>query len=269
MKHKIVFIICVIYILICIVLSIFANFITPYSYLYQNTDGAFLSPSFSHIFGTDNLGRDIFSRAIYAIRNSLFLNIVSVTIVFTLFISISFLRFVLNSKLFDNTLEFVFNVLLSVPTTVFLFLLTSSLGQHFASLIICFIIVFLSALYRNMNDIYSQCINYNYVLAEQVLGMKRWKIFCIHIFYDLLIPLITQYSFYLTRSMLTESTLSFLGFGIQKPIPSLGSLIADTKVYIMLYPQQAILASSILFALVYSINTLGDLISNYMNKIKY
>ena len=215
-----------------ILLAIFANLIAPFGEIEQVRGARLLSPSGTHLFGTDELGRDMFSRILFGLRISLFVSMVAVlgggfigTIVgFVAGYAGGWLETVL-MRLVDTLLAFPF-LLLGIAVLAILGTGTSqvALALGIANVPVFARIARAQLLTEKERD---------YVLAARALGATPARIIARHIATNALPPLLVQAALAMAFAVIAEATLSFLGLGASPPTPTLGNILATGRSWLL------------------------------------
>jgi peptide/nickel transport system permease protein len=213
-------------------------------------------PDSTHWFGTDNLGRDIFSRTLYGMAIS-----IRVGLSVALISSAAGLVIGLYSAYYrrlDQVLMRIMDGLFAFPAVLLAMAMMAALGPNTGNLIVCLSIVFTPAVARIVRSAALVVKEQTYIEAMRALGASRSRIIWLHIMPGTVSPLIVQGSFVFAEAIIVEAALSFLGAGIPAPTPSLGNLLAEGKAFIYnswwmtLYPGLALIVS------VLAMNWLGD-----------
>ena len=210
--------------LILIFLAIFAPWIAPHSYSYQNLELGAQPPSSDFLLGTDTLGRDLFSRILYGARVSLLVGFVASGVALILGVSWgivagSFGGFV------DSVVMSIVDVLFGLPFIIFIILLMVIFGRNIWLLFGAIGAVEWLTMARIVRGQVLTIKNQEYVLAAQAMGVSNIQMFRKHIFPNILGPIAVYATLTIPQVMLLEAFLSFLGLGVQPPMSSWGTLI--------------------------------------------
>jgi peptide/nickel transport system permease protein len=207
--------------------GIFANYVAPYSFEQIDLNNVLAAPSGAHYFGTDEIGRDFFSRTVYGIRTSeevgVFVAILSSVV--GLFIGAIAGYY---GGLIDNLLMRLTDLILTLPALAILLTASALLGegsQWRISLILT--LFFWTGLARVVRGIFLSLREKEYVEAARASGAGDLRIMFRHILPNTLGPVIVNGTLAVATAILVEAALSFLGFGIKPPTPSLGVLVAS------------------------------------------
>lgn len=216
-----------------------------------------LSPGGDHLLGTDDYGRDVLSRLIYAGRVSLGVALGSVTIAAVFGISLG-----LMAGYFRGAVEFIImrsmDLLLSFPTIVLAIAMVAFLGPSIRNLIIIIGIIYTP---RFVRVVYGSALvlgDSDFVNAARVIGASDTRILAKAVLPNVMAPIFVQVSLSLGFAILVESGLSFLGLGAQPPTPSWGNMISGARPFMELYPHLLIFPSIVIGLTILMLNTLGD-----------
>ena len=216
-----------------------------------NGDLRLASPSFSHIFGFDTLGRDLFQRVCFA-------TVVSITIsviVSSISVTASSLFAILSLRTILLTLVSAFK---SIPTILVGLLFASFFGGSVFSVVIALIISCTFSSFRVLETKVKEIESEEYIMALDALGLKKGRIVFFHILPSLFPIMREEWATIMMTSILSESALSFLGIGIDRSIPTLGALLSEarsflfTKPHLLLFPSLFLVIIGVLVMLIKS-----------------
>ena len=210
--------------LILIVLAIFAPWIAPHSYSYQNLDLGAQPPSAEFLLGTDTLGRDLFSRILYGARVSLLVGFVATAVALVIGVSWGIIAGYFGGRV-DSVMMRIVDVLYGLPFIIFIILLMVIFGRNIWLLFAAIGAVEWLTMARIVRGQVLTIKNQEYVLAAQAMGVTNMQMFRKHIFPNILGPIAVYATLTIPQVMLLEAFLSFLGLGIQPPMSSWGTLI--------------------------------------------
>jgi len=237
--------------------SFIGPLISPYAYDQQNLDRVFEGPGKDHIFGTDNLGRDLFARTTYGGRISLAVGLLATLVSLVIGVSYGMFSGYTGGRV-DAWMMRAVDVLYALPFTIFVILLMVMFGRNFLLLFLAIGAVEWLTMARITR---AQTMNLKcaeFVEAARALGYSHGRILFRHILPNLIGPIIIYATLTVPAVMLLEAVLSFLGLGVQAPMSSWGSLIKegaekmDAAPWLLFFPGMFFCLS--LFAL----NFLGD-----------
>ena len=210
--------------LIFILLAIFAPWIAPHSYSYQNLELGASPPSSDFLLGTDTLGRDLFSRILYGARVSLMVGFVATGVALIIGVSWGIIAGYFGGKI-DSVMMRIVDVLYGLPFIIFIILLMVIFGRNIWLLFGAIGAVEWLTMARIVRGQVLTIKNQEYVLAAQAMGVSNIQMFRKHIFPNILGPTAVYATLTIPQVMLLEAFLSFLGLGIQPPMSSWGTLI--------------------------------------------
>jgi oligopeptide transport system permease protein len=210
--------------LVLIFLAIFAPWIAPHSYSYQNLDLGAQPPSSNFLLGTDTLGRDLFSRILYGARVSLLVGFVATGVALIIGVSWGIIAGYFGGRV-DSVMMRIVDVLYGLPFIIFIILLMVIFGRNIWLLFGAIGAVEWLTMARIVRGQVLTIKNQEYVLAAQAMGVTNMQMFRKHIFPNILGPIAVYATLTIPQVMLLEAFLSFLGLGIQPPMSSWGTLI--------------------------------------------
>jgi peptide/nickel transport system permease protein len=267
LRHRLA-ILAMVVVIVFILMAVFAHVIAPYDPYKQNLAPAYSGPSSLHILGVDELGRDIFSRLLYAARLSLFVtvtvNVLSETIgVLVGAISGYFGGWV--DSVIQRTVEF----LLTLPTLPLLLFFSAMLrgitipglpDEWSKALVISLVLVAFGWLgsARLVRGMALSLREQDFVQASRALGMSNWGIILRHIIPNSLAPIIVNMTLGLGGTIVLEAALSFLGFGITPPVPTWGNMLQNVQERMWQQPWLAFYPGFCIFIVSISFNYVGD-----------
>ena len=242
---------------ILVIVAVFAGVIAPYGYAEQDLMAAFEPPSKAHIFGTDEFGRDIFSRIVYGSRISLEVGFIAVGI--ALFAG-GFLGAVAGyyGGRADNLIMRTMDILLSIPSILLAIAIAASLGPGLFNLMIAVGISATPNYARIVRGSVLSIRNQEFVEAAKAVGSSDLRIIAKHIIPNCLAPIIVQATLGVAIAILTAAGLSFIGLGIQPPIPEWGSMLSGGREYIRDYAYMTIFPGLSIMITILALNFLGD-----------
>jgi peptide/nickel transport system permease protein len=248
-----------------ILAAIFAPWIATHDVTAQNLGLRYASPSGEHWFGTDGLGRDVFSRVVYGARISLEVGItvVVVSAIFGTFIG-SIAGFY--GGFVDKFLSgYVFNVFLAFPGLLLAIALVAFLGAGQGKLIAALCVIGWVSYARVMRGQVLKVREYDYVLAARALGASNMRLLFTHILPNAVQPLIVQSSLGMAGAVLSEASLSFLGLGIPPPAPSWGTMIEEARQFFSSSPHVLFFPGAAIALTVLAFNFIGDGLREYLD----
>ncbi len=243
--------------LLFLVLAIFGSFITPYTATEQTLSAARQAPSAAHWFGTDHLGRDIFSRVIVGTRS-----ILSLAGLGTLLAVISGTFFGLISGYrggwLDEIIMRVFDSLLAIPALLLALLLLGTVGPSRNSILIVIVIVYTPIVARVVRSEVLATKNRGFVEAAKLQGESTANILRREILPSTLPALTVEASLRFSYAIFLVASLGFLGVGVQPPTPDWGLMVNEARNYVRLTPWALFFPAGAISVLVISVNLMAD-----------
>src|SRR3974390_2978437 len=245
------------FLLLLVIVSIFAPVLAPYSPVDQDVTQLLLPPSYTHWLGTDDLGRDVLSRLIWGAPNSLYASTFAVGVAIAIGVPIGLLIGFIGGW-FDEIASRFIDALLSFPPLVLAIAVTGVLGISLTNAMFSVGIVFapvLARLVRAQTLIVKQAV---YVDAARAFGASVPQIIIRHIVPNAIQPVIVQVTLMLAIALLAEASLSFLALGVQPPEASWGGMLARAYNYIELAPAQMYAPGLAILLTALAFNALGE-----------
>ncbi len=243
---------------ILLFMAAFAPFIAPYDPIKVNIADQLQPPSFQHWLGTDDLGRDVFSRVLWGSRVSLSVGVISVSIGFLVGVSIGLLAGYLGGT-FDLLAMRVIDALLAFPALVLAIAITASLGPQIQNAMIAIGVVAIPGYARLTRGQVLAVRSSEFIAAARTVGVPPWRIMLRHIFPNIANALVVQATLATAFAILAEAALSFLGLGPQPPYPSWGQDISYSQRYLANMKWWMSAGPGIaIFIAVFTFNFLGD-----------
>ena len=237
--------------------AVLAPWVAPYSYEAQDTLQVLASPSVAHWMGTDRLGRDLFSRLIYGARISLFIGVV--TTLFALVIGTVYgaVSGYVGGRT-DGIMMRVVDVVFALPDLLLIILIMVMMGRGVTSIFLALTLVSWVTVARLVRGEVLRIKEFAFIEAARAVGASHGRILFHEILPNLWGVLIVTLTFRIPVAILAESTLSFIGIGIDPPTSSWGTLANDGWVALKFYPHLIIFPSLAIFLTILSFNFLGD-----------
>jgi peptide/nickel transport system permease protein len=244
-------------VLAAVVMAIFANWIAPYSPFDLDTSRMLQPPGPQHLLGTDEVGRDILSRVIFAARISLEVSTISVGIGLTLGVIVG-ATCALYGGVADMALMRLMDILYSFPAILLAIAIMAGLGTSIVNAMIAIGIIFIPGFARLARATALIVIKNQYIDSARAIGMTNRRILVREILPNIAAPLIVQATVALAYATITESALSFLGLGAQPPDPSWGNMLSTGRGFIAVAPWMTLAPGGALFCTSLGFNLLGD-----------
>ena len=249
--------ICMVVILLIILMAIFAPVIAPYQYDEMDLTSVLQKPSAAHICGTDDLGRDIFSRLIYGARNSLLIGIMTTAIACLVGVPLGLLSGYAGKKT-DTIIMRIMDIFQAIPDTLLAISISAALGLGLRNCIIAISVGRIPGFARMARASSLSVAGMEYVEAAKAMDVKQSRILFKHVLPNSLSPLIVQGTMMVANSITQSAGLSFIGLGVQPPESEWGCMLAAGRNFIRSYPHMLIAPLIAILILVLSLNLLGD-----------
>lgn len=245
-------------VLLLFLVALLAPFISPHDPIAVNADNAYLPPlSPSHLLGTDELGRDLFSRVLWGARVSLPVAFVAVAVGLVAGGVIGLISGYFGGVI-DLLLMRLIDALLAFPALILAIAIVAALGPDLRNAMIAIGIVAIPVYARLVRALVLQLKQMEFIAATRSLGATPIRIILRHLIPNLLNPVIVQVSLSAGFAILAEATLSFLGLGAQVPTPDWGQMINTGATFLANDPWLAIVPGAAISVTVFSFNLLGD-----------
>mgnify|MGYP003081463378 FL=1 len=249
--------ICLGIVLALVIIAILAPVIAPYGYKNQNLSIQNQNPTFAHLLGTDEYGRDILSRIIYGCQISLSVGIISQAIAL-------FIGFVAGvaagyyGRWVDAVVSFIIQVFSSFPFLLFAILIMFVMGPGLINLYIALGLLMWTTTARLIRGDVMRLKNSEYIQSCILSGGNSFRIIMKHLLPNCISTLIVVSTLGIPSAILSEATLSFLGLGVQPPEASWGQMIAASQPFLESQPLYSIAPGIVIIITVMSFNLLGD-----------
>ena len=240
-----------------VLIAIFAPLIAPYSYSEQNVLNSNASPSSEHLLGTDDLGRDILSRLIYGTRQSLQMGIFAVAIGAIIGIIVGSISGYFGSWV-DNLCMRLLDIYQAIPMFLLCVALAAILGPSLRNAIIALGLGVVPGFARIMRASVMTVREKEYIEAAKSINCGTDRIIVKHIVPNAIGPMIVQITMGVGSCILSGAALSFIGLGVQPPIPEWGTMISEARSVMRQYPTQALYPGICVMISVLACNLLGD-----------
>ncbi|MGN7329555.1 ABC transporter permease [Bacillus pumilus] len=240
-----------------LILAIFAPLIAPFGINEQSLGERFSAPSAAHWFGTDDFGRDIFSRVVHGARISLWVGFFSVlgsVILGTLLGLIAGY----GGRVLDAVISRLFDILLAFPSILLAIAIVSILGPSLQNALIAIAIINVPTFGRLVRSKVLSIKQEEYVLAAKAVGMSHRRIVLRHFLPNSLVPVIVQATLAIGTAIIEAAALGFLGLGAQAPSPEWGKMLADARPYLVQAPWTLIFPGVAIMLTVLGFNLMGD-----------
>lgn len=240
-----------------IVFAIIVPFVSSYDYQTQNLKVKNVPPNGDHWFGTDDFGRDLWTRVWWGTRISLFIGIVAAIIDLVIGVIYGGISAYYGGKV-DEVMQRTIEIVYAIPFLLIAILLIMVIGSGIPSIILAMAITGWVPMARLVRGQMLTLKEQEFVLASRTLGASPMRIIMRSLIPNALGIIIVQITFVVPAAIFTEAFLSFIGLGVKPPLASLGNLLSDGANYIRLYPHRLIFPTIIFSLILLSFNLLGD-----------
>ncbi len=241
-----------------ILVSVFADVIVNYDQaITQVMADRNQIPSARHIFGTDQLGRDMFARIIFGARTSLFVGLLTISIALTFGSVIGAVAGYYGERV-DNIIMRVIDVLMAIPSMLLAISVVSALGTGLVNIVIAMSVSQIPRFARIVRSSILSIKGQEFIEAAKACGTSDFRVIFKHIIPNAIGPIIVQATLAMGTMILTVSSLSFVGLGIQPPSPEWGSMLAESKDQIRYFPHLGVIPGLAIITAVLSLNLMGD-----------
>jgi peptide/nickel transport system permease protein len=265
LKHQPLAVIGVALLVLFAAMALLASVAAPYDPAAIDLSHRLLSPTHAHWFGTDELGRDIFSRILYGARISLIVAISVVSISLSLGMLVGGLAGYYGGWV-DTALNiFVMNAFLALPGILLAIAFVAFLGPGLVNLVLALSISGWVGYARLVRAQVLAVREREFVEAARALGASDVRIFTLHIVPNIVQPILVQAAIGMAGAVLAEATLSFLGLGIPAPAPSWGSMLNDARSHLFDSPHLVVFPALAVMGCVLSFNFIGDALRDYLD----
>ncbi len=245
--------------IICVIVicAIFADFIAPYPYDEINLDNEFARPSLENLFGTDNFGRDIFSRIVYGARISLQVGFVAVGIAAVVGVFLGSLAGYYGKNV-DSIIMRIMDVLLAIPSILLAIAITAAFGGGLTNVMIAVGISSVPSYVRIVRATILSVKEQEFIEAARATGASDFRIIFTHILPNSLSPLIVQATLGVAGAILSAAGLSFIGLGLQPPEPEWGAMLSEARSYFTQHPHMVMFPGLSIMLTIFALNLFGD-----------
>ncbi|MDR3172609.1 MAG: ABC transporter permease [Treponema sp.] len=244
-------------IFLIVVMAVLAPLIAPYDVAEMHTDAKLAPPGIRFFFGTDNFGRDVFSRIVYGARVSLVVGIVSVCIAAGLGYVFGITAGFFEGK-FESAVMMIMDIIFAFPSILLALFIVSALGPSIVNTMIAIGIVNIPVFTRTVRASVKTVKSMDYIKNARSVGLTGAAVLFRHVTPNVMAPFTVQATLALSGAILTEASMSFLGLGIQPPNPSWGSMLSDARKYMEIAPWLVIFPGLFIILTILSFNILGD-----------
>lgn len=255
-KNKLAIAAAIVFVLL-VIAAILAPVIAPYSYSAMDLACKNQGPSAAHWLGTDKLGRDVFSRILYGGRYSMSAGLLAVAGQMILGIIFGSVAGFFGGKV-DNLIMRFLDIIQSIPSTILMIAVAAALGNGYINTIIALSISSFPQCSRLLRSKMLSTREEEYVTAAEVIGCSRVRQIVRHVLPNSWQPLIVSATMGIAANILQLASLSYIGLGIQPPIPEWGAMLSGAREFIRTYPYQLIFPGLAIALTVLVLNLMGD-----------
>ena len=238
-------------------MAIFAPLLAPYGYEEANLSRGLESSSREHLLGTDRLGRDVLSRLIYGSRQSLQIGIFALTSATLLGVFVGSIAGYYGGFV-DNAIMRFLDLFNGIPMFLLTVTLAAVMGPSLRNSIIAIAISMWPGSARLMRASILSVREMEYIEAAKSNNAGVWRIILRHIIPNAIAPVLVSYTMGMGMAVLSGASLSFIGLGVQPPIPEWGAMISDARSFMRSQPQLAMYPGILVMITVLAFNMLGD-----------
>jgi peptide/nickel transport system permease protein len=240
-----------------IIMAVFAPILTPYEPNVVDLSSSLLRPSAAHIFGCDLHGRDVLTRILYGTRVSLVISLLSCAVGAIIGMMLGLIAGYLEGPVSTTIMRFV-DVQLAIPPMLFMIIMGLFLGRGIFGMVLALSFSMQPGFIRMMYGIVLSLKDSDYITALKFANVKTLKIIIKHLLPNTFPTMMVMFALRLGGAIMAETTLSFLGIGIQQPTPSWGSMVSEGYQYIFTHPMLAFIPGFCIMMLVLAFNIFGD-----------
>ena len=249
-----------------VVIALFGPTFAPYGYNEQRLVLSEVNqpPGLAHLLGTDDFGRDVFSRILYGARTALSVGVIIVGIDLVVGVTIGAVAGYFGGWI-DNLFMRLTDVMFAFPGLLFAIMIVAVLGPGLLNVFIALGIVSWPSMARLVRGQVLSIKHLDYVEAARAVGGPARRIIITHILPNCLGPVVVSASLGMGSAILAESSLSFIGIGVQAPSPSWGSMINEAMNEWRTYPYLVLAPGAVIAVVVFAFNFLGDGLNDALN----
>ncbi len=251
-------------IIIIAALAVLAPYITPYDAYRQDLSVRLNAPGAGHIFGTDELGRDVLARLLTGTRVSLIIAMIPTALAVLLGTVLGIVGAFFGGVP-DTVITWLVDVTLAFPGMLLAMVIMFTFGGNMSSVVLAIVVMECGSIARIVRSVTLSILETDYILAAKAMGAKKTAITMRHILPNLLPTLIVLFTLNIPGSILSESALSFLGIGIQPPDVSLGLMVSGARSFLFQMPHLSLIPSGMIMILVLAFNFLGDALRDILD----
>lgn len=253
------------------IFALLAPVLTPHDPLTQNIDSLLVPPSWNdsgsilHPFGTDALGRDLFSRIVYGCRTTLGSSLVVVAMAMAIGVSLGAFAGML-SGVRSSILNHLLDALMAIPTLLIAIIIIAIMGVGLFNSMIAIVLALIPQFIHSTREFVRQEMQKDYLIASRLDGATKWQQFYFSILPNMIEMLVVQGTLALYMAIINVSALGFLRLGAQSPMPELGNMIAESLEIAYVAPWNVALPGLTIYLLTLAVNLIGDGVRSALRK---
>ena len=251
-------------IIVLVILTATVSLYSPYKRDAMDFMSPLSSPTRAHVLGTDNFGRDIFTRVLYGYQISLAVALGSVGFGLAVGVTLGLLAGYFGG-LIDNIIMRPMDVLMAFPAIVLVVALTGFVGRDISVMIMAVAVVYVPIFARVMRGSTLEVVDELYVEGARARGASHLRLMLRHILPNAMAPVLIQASVLMGIAILLESALSFIGLGTQPPEPSLGLMLSEGRSFMLQAPWMVMVPGLAISLAVLGFNLLGNGLQDVLN----
>jgi len=250
-------IISIVLIILIVILAIFPSRFTPHNPYSMDYDAFLEGPSLKHIFGTDQFGRDIFSRCLYGLQKSVIIAFSSILLASSIGTILGLIAGYYGG-LWDLIIMRICDGFFAFPSLILALFIVALFGSNLLNLIIAIGVVYVPIFARTVRGAALSVRESLFVKASKVIGKSSLKIMFSDVLLNLSSVMIVTFTTNLSTAFLTEASLGFLGLSVPPPEPTLGGLVGQGTAFLISAPWIALFPGFVIAVVVLTLNILGD-----------
>ena len=243
--------------LVFLVVGLFAPFLAPYDANQVSLSERLKPPSFKHLLGTDELGRDVFSRIIISARVSLMIQVIAVSLALVAGLLLGSISGFYGGIL-DKVITGFMGILMAFPSIFLAIIIIAIIGTQLVNVIFAAAIYLIPQFALLTRALFMSMKEMDFIEAARAAGEKDWTLITLYLFPNTFAPILVQTIMRLATTLLTVSGLSYLGLGVQPPTPEWGAMLSMGRTYILTAPHVATFPGLAMMFVVLGFNLLGD-----------
>lgn len=240
-----------------VVLAILAPYISPYSYTKMDMTACFATPSATHFFGCDDMGRDIFSRVLYGARYSISIGILAVLFSVVIGCAIGAVAGYFGGQV-DNIIMRLLDIIQAIPGMLMMIVISAVLGPGYLNTIIAMSFGSIPGMARMLRAQMLKERTNEYIEAATSINCSTFRIIFHHLIPNCLSPIIVQATMGVGQTITLAAGLSFIGLGVQPPIPEWGAMLSASRQFMRQAPHLVVFPGLAIAVTVLALNLMGD-----------